>query len=181
MRSRRLAFGTILLIGLLVGAGSTAGAARRADRLSLCSPTDVAVSLGVVRGSQGAGQTSYALRVKNVSSVSCRTGGLANLVLIGKHGTKLPTRISASCGNCNAVALVLRPGISAWADGRFSPDVPGPGETSPGGRCEPVAYAIRVTLPGTSGSVQGLIRPPTSVCSHGWIHLSYLGTTKPTT
>jgi hypothetical protein len=181
MSLTRLALGAVLLFGLLVGACFTAAAAPRAHRLSPCSPTDVAVSFGVVRGSQGAGQTSYALRVKNVSSVSCRTGGLATLVLIGRNGAKLPTKISASCDNCNAAALVLRPGISAWADGRFSPDVPGPGETAPGGRCEPVAYAIRVSLPGTSGTVEGLVRPPTSVCSHGWIHLSYLGTTKPTT
>jgi Protein of unknown function (DUF4232) len=181
MRVIRIFFGSVLVVALFVGADLASGASPHPQRLSQCSPTDVAVSFGVVRGSQGAGQTSYALRVKNVSSTPCRTGGLPNLVLIGAHGARLPTRISVSCGNCDAAVLVLKPGISAWSDGRFSPDVPGPGETSSGGRCEPVAYTIRVSLPGTSGGVEGLIRPPTSVCSHGWIHLSYLGVTKPTT
>jgi Protein of unknown function (DUF4232) len=181
MRTVRIAVGFALVLGLFAASAIAAGAMPRPARLSPCSDSDVAVSFGVVRGSQGAGQTSYALRVKNESSETCRTGGLPRLVLIGKDGAHLPTKVTIGCANCNAAVISLKPGISAWSEARFSPDVPGPGEDHPGGPCEPPAFAVRVTLPGTTGSVEGLIRPPTSVCSHGSIRLDFLATAKPST
>lgn len=181
MKSARLTTvaAVLAVTAFVVLVGDVAGAARP-HKLAPCSSTDVAVSWGVVRGSQGAGQTSYALRVKNVSSVTCRIGGLPKLVLLNKQGATLPTKVSVACANCNEAVLNLRPGISAWSDGRFSPDVPGTGENHRA-RCEPIAFDVRVTLPATIGSVVGAIRPPTSVCSHGSISLSYLGAVKPST
>ncbi len=180
MRAVRIAIGFAPLLGLFAAPEIVAGATRGPQRLSLCSDSDVAVSFGEVSGRQGAGQTSYALRVKNASSKTCR-GGVPQLVLIGKDGANLPTKITIGCSNCNAAVIGLKPGISAWSEARFSPDVPPPGEGHSGGRCEPPAFAVRVTLPGTTGSVEGLIRPPTSVRSHGSIRRNFLGTIKPST
>jgi hypothetical protein len=180
MPTLRVLIAASALVGCVAVSAASAGATPHPRVVALCSASAVAVSFAVVRGSQGAGQTSYALRVKNTSSSRCRTGGLARIVLLGHNGAKLPTAVTVACGNCAALVIELEPGISAWADARFSPDVPGPGEDHPG-RCEPVAYKVAVTLPGTSGSAVGLIRPPTSVCSHGAIRLTYLGATKPST
>ena len=63
--------------------------------------------------------------------------------------------------------VTLAPGRSAAATLRFSPDVPGPGEST-SGPCEQTAHTVRVTLasPG-HGSLSGPISPPTAVCEHG--------------
>lgn len=168
----------MLIAGVVAVSAATSAGAIRPRAIPICSDSAVAASLGVVRGSQGAGQTSYWLRVKNTSTSRCHIGGLAKLVLLADNGGRLPTEVTVACGNCAALVIDLKPGISAWADANFSPDVPGPGESHPG-RCEPVAYKLAVTLPGTSGRAIGLIRPPTSVCSHGAIRLTYFGATKP--
>jgi hypothetical protein len=62
--------------------------------------------------------------------------------------------------------IQLTPGATAFADARFSPDVPGVGEPVLGRRCEATAYRLRV-WPGGAASTTVPIRPPTPVCEHG--------------
>ncbi|MGA8297072.1 MAG: DUF4232 domain-containing protein [Acidimicrobiales bacterium] len=178
MRQAPIAAAALTLgVGVFATSVGAASASSSPARIASCTASEVAVSFNVVRGSQGAGQTSYALRVKNVSAATCRTGGLPQLVLRGGRGAKLPTKVEVACGNCAAIVINLRPGLSAWSTARFSPDVPGPGET--GRQCEPTAYHVVVTTPGSTRGVEGAIHPPTPVCSHGRILLTYLGTSKP--
>jgi hypothetical protein len=139
-----------------------------------CRGPQLAATFSVVRGSAGAGNIVYALRVRNRSDSACFVSGLPQLRLLGRTGKPLPTHVTAARpGQLTAVRVVLRPGGYASASARFSPDVPGPGE---GGvrRCEPVAYRVRVTAPPGGGTTTGPVSPPTSVCEHGTMSFSAL-------
>jgi hypothetical protein len=70
------------------------------------------------------------------------------------------------------VLVRLAPGAKTKATARFSPDVPGVGETTVG-RCEPVSYWLRVNGQG-GGTTKVKIAPPTSVCEHGGMSWSVL-------
>jgi hypothetical protein len=140
-----------------------------------CRGPQLAASFSVVRGSAGAGNIVYALRLRNRSQTRCFVSGLARLRLLSKRGRPLPTHVvAAHPGQLTAVRVVLRPGGWASASARFSPDVPGVGEPAAGRRCEPVAYLLRVTPPPGSGTTVAAVAPPTSVCEHGSIQLSAL-------
>jgi hypothetical protein len=92
--------------------------------------------------------------------------GLPDVRLLDERGAELPTEPTAARpGLPAAVRVELAPGAAAAADARFSPDVPGPGETQ-AGRCEPSASTLRVSAPG-GGTVAVPVRPPTPVCEHG--------------
>jgi hypothetical protein len=133
---------------------------------SACAASDLAGSFRGVLGSAGAGQISYALVVKNTSGSSCFVSGLPVVQQIGSDGSDLPTKVSpAQPGATTAVKVTLAPGESATAQARFSPDVPGAGETQTGS-CEPKAAKLRVTAPG-GGTFDVAVIPPTSVCEHG--------------
>jgi uncharacterized protein DUF4232 len=133
---------------------------------SPCAATDLAGSFRGVPGSAGAGQISYALVVKNTSGSSCFVTGLPVVQLLGADGTALPTKVSpAQPGATTAVKVSLAPGDSAKAEARFSPDVPGVGESQTGA-CEPKAVQMRVTAPG-GGTFDVPVIPATSVCEHG--------------
>ena len=81
----------------------------------------------------GAGNISYLLRLKNVSKTSCSVTGLPQGRLLGRHGGVLSTNIRAAFpGALSATLVTLRPGQSARATARFSPDVPGTGEQTIG-------------------------------------------------
>jgi hypothetical protein len=155
--------------------GATASASGKAPR---CRGTQLSVSFSVVPGSAGAGNVSYALRVKNVSSSTCTVSGLAGMRLLGRKGKKLPTHVVNADPGVAAVVVTLKPGHSAWAAGRFSPDVPGPGEQQ-SGPCELTSYHVSVTVPPRGDAVVGPFSPPNPVCEHGTISLSVLGTRKP--
>ena len=155
--------------------GATADATGRAP---WCGGTQLSVSFSVVPYSVGAGNVSYALRVKNVSATTCAVSGLPGLRLLGMKGKKLPTHVVDADPGVTAVIVTLKPGHSAWAAGRFSPDVPGTGEPQ-SGPCEATSYHVSVTVPPRGDAVVGPFSPPNPVCEHGTISLSVLGTIKP--
>jgi len=150
-----------LLIGLLA-----ALAAPASSSASACG--SLSGSFSVVPNSQGAGNILYTLRLKNRGSASCLLAGLPILRLLGTGGRALPTHISRDPRYKAPHPFLLRPGKTASATARFTPDVPGPGETTIGA-CEPVAHTARVTA--GAATVVVPIRPPTRVCVHG--HMTF--------
>jgi hypothetical protein len=132
-----------------------------------CSGADLKGSFDVVVGSAGAGQISYTLTLTNTSSASCSVSGTPDATLLDRSGAALPTHILAvQAGQGAAGVVVLQPGAGAKADARFSPDVPGTGDSQQPGPCEPTAHILRVTAPG-GGTVDAPINPPTAVCERG--------------
>jgi Protein of unknown function (DUF4232) len=138
-----------------------------------CRGSQLSAVFRVVPGSAGAGNIVYVLQIRNRSTRACFVSGLPLPRLLDRAGRPLPTHvIAARPGELTAVRVVLRPGAYAAADGRFSPDVPGPGEPVAGRRCERTAYRIRLTPPPGSGTVTGRVVPPTPVCEHGGMQFS---------
>jgi len=125
--------------------------------------TAISGDFSVIRGSAGAGNIVYTLRLHNGGSQSCLLQGLPRLRLLGVGAKPLPTHVVAD-PRYVAKPFTLRPGHTTTAKARFSPDVPGPGEGHVG-RCEPVARTARVVAGGTTVVVP--IHAPTSVCEHG--------------
>jgi len=156
-------------IGFACAAAAFAGATTSGvAAVGPCAPSALSARMAVVVGSAGAGNISYRLLLRNVSSAACTVSGHPGLRLRGAGARALPTRVTGiPPGAATAVLVTLAPGQSATATLRFSPDVPGPGEQHPG-QCEPTAHSVKVTLasPG-SGSLPGPIKPPTPVCEHG--------------
>lgn len=139
-----------------------------------CVGHDLVGTFSGVRGSAGAGQISYNLRLRNRSSRACFVSGLANLRLLDRAGKPLPTHVAAAHpGQLTAVRVLLRPGAYTAATARFSPDVPGVGEQVVGA-CERTAYRARVTPPPGGGVVIVPVVPATPVCEHGSMVLSVL-------
>ncbi|MCU1493065.1 MAG: hypothetical protein JWO62_829 [Acidimicrobiaceae bacterium] len=137
-------------------------------------------TFSVVVSSQGAGNVTYALRLRDQGLGHCVVSGLAQLRLLSRSGAPLPTRVTAaSPGSLTAMRVVLHHGSSAWASARFSPDVPGTGEPT-NGQCEPTAYRVDVTVAPAGARLAAPISPPTPVCEHGLLQLSALGTKRPT-
>jgi len=116
-----------------------------------------------VAGSAGAGSISYRLRLQNDGTAACSLNGLPDAQLVDAQGADLPTDVQSSHRPPPASTVVLEPGEAAVAEARFSPDVPGPGES--GVPCEPKAEILRVTSGGEFVEVP--VRPPTPVCEHG--------------
>jgi Protein of unknown function (DUF4232) len=137
-----------------------------------CSGGDLGGSFRVVPGSPGAGGITYTLRLTNSSSAACYVSGIPQLQLVDAQGGALPTTVlAAHPGQATAAKIVLQPGKSARADARFSPDVPGIGEQTPG-QCEPTSHRLKVTVGG--GSLTVPVTPPTPVCEHGRLSMSLL-------
>jgi hypothetical protein len=167
-RPHRLLFAAGLASLALAGAGSSATVAP-------CIGSQLSGVFRGIPGSAGAGNIVYALRLKNTSPKTCFVSGLAQLRLLGKTGRALPTHVvPAFKPGLTAVRVVLRPGQSARAEARFSPDIPGVGEPVTGRRCEPTAYKMRVTPPPGGGALVAPISPPTPVCEHGGMSLKAL-------
>jgi hypothetical protein len=140
-----------------------------------CVGTQLTGTFRVVPNSAGAGNVVYALRLRNSSSQTCFVSGLAGLRLLGKTARALPTHVMAAFRpGLTAVRVDLRPGQSARAEARFSPDVPGIGEPVSGRQCEPTAYKVRVTPPPGGGTLVAPIMPPTPVCERGGMSLRAL-------
>jgi len=147
---------------------------------SACTSDDLGGSFAAVRGSAGAGQITYALRLTNTSSSQCYVAGIRGLQLLDAQGGALPTSVSsAHPGQETAAKIELQPGRSAEAEARFSPDVDGPGEPpaqpNPGKpeACEPTAAKLQVTVSG-GGTLVVPVSPPTPVCEHGALSMSPL-------
>jgi hypothetical protein len=165
---RRLAALAFVLVA------ATAAAAGAARTEALCRGSQLEGAFAVVPGSAGAGNISYRLVLRDSSTVPCRLSGLPSARLLGKTGKPLPTTVRAAFpGALTAVLVRLAPGQKAKATARFSPDVPGVGETT-AGRCEPLAYRLRVNAQG-GGTTTVRITPPTSVCEHGRLNFSAYG------
>jgi hypothetical protein len=147
------------------GRSATSGA-----QAAACRGADLAGRFAVVRGSAGAGNISYRLVLRNRSAGTCSLNGLPVVSLRSRAGNALPTHVRTAYPGRLAILVTLRPGQRADATARFSPDVPGPGEQTPG-RCEPTAYRLVVTAPG-GGATSAAIQPPTSVCEHGLLQFS---------
>jgi hypothetical protein len=127
-----------------------------------------------IRGSAGAGNIVYRLRVQNTGRAACFVTGLPGVTLLDAGGRRLPTKSSfvGRPGMLTAVMVPLTPGTgTATLTARFSPDIPGPGEPTVGNQCERTAYKLRVT-PSGGGSVVVPISPPTPVCEHGSLQLT---------
>ncbi len=95
-----------------------------------------------VRGSAGAGNIVYTLSVHNGGTASCTLQGLPVLQLYGLTGMTVPTHVVRD-PRFTPKPFVLRPGKTATAMTRFSPDVPGPGEPKGASR-RPSLTALRL-------------------------------------
>ena len=155
MAGRRAAAGLVLAALALTAAGCGLGGA-----------------FALVPGSAGAGQIEYALTLKNTSRTACSLHGIPKATLLGASGAALPTHVTAAApGGSRRVVLVS--GASAVADARFSPDVPGQGDSQTG-TCQPQAHTLQVT-PDAGGVTDAPITPPTSVCEQGTLHFEAFG------
>jgi hypothetical protein len=164
----------LALAAALAAAAATAAHAAPATSLP-CRGADLAGTFTHIPNSEGAGQTSYRLRLRNTSTRACFVSGIPSLRLLGRRGRALPTHVRpARPGIATAVRVDLAPGAAATATARFSPDVPGPGEPTAGRSCERPAYRVRVTPPPGGGTLLAPVRPPTPVCEHGSMELSLL-------
>ena len=138
------------------------------DTSVLCTGSQLSGTFTVVPGSGGAGQISYALTVTNTSQRACKLVGPPDVTLLDVNGSALPTR--AGSAGVMGPPPTLQPGSSAKATARFSPSVPGSGDSKTGD-CQPKAYTLRVT-PDGGGTVDAPITPPTSVCGRGALGFS---------
>ena len=164
---------TRLALFTLVLATVVAPAATSGTTIPACRGGSLRGAFTVVPGSAGAGNIVYRLTLRNASARTCFVTGIPRLQLLTRAGERVPTHArAADPGALSAVQVTLRPGRSAATTARFSPDVPGPGEQTPG-RCEPIAYKLRVTPTG-GGSAVVPVRPPTPVCEHGTLTLPAL-------
>jgi hypothetical protein len=145
-----------LLIGIVAAFAAPAG-----SQAAGCQ--GLTGSFKVVPNSAGAGNIVYTLRLHKTGTGSCVLRGLPQVRLLGATGKPLPTKVLRD-PRFTPKPFVLRPGHTAAAQARFTPDVPGPGEQQVG-PCEPVAHKLRVVAGGATVVVP--IVPPTRVCVHG--------------
>ena len=137
-----------------------------------CRAGDLRGTFDHIPFSEGAGSTSYRLTVTNIGSSPCFVFGVPDVQLLGTRGSPLPTHVAAAqAGTALAVAVTLQHGDSATADARFSPDVPGLGDKTPG-QCEPIATTLRVTV-WAANAFDAPIKPPTPVCEQGSLNFSF--------
>jgi hypothetical protein len=134
---------------------------------STCTSDQLSGTFAVVHGSGAAGQISYALKLTNTSSSTCTFDGASDAQLLSAGGSPLPTRIEPA-GGVGLVGAQLSPGTSTSVPARFSPSVPGTGD-SQSGACQPKASTLELTLHG-GGTVDAPIKPPTSVCERGTLN-----------
>jgi Protein of unknown function (DUF4232) len=162
----------LLTLTLVVVAGATAATSAVAHSDAACAGAQLTGTFNVVRGSAGAGNITYKLVLKNVSTHMCTLTGLPQGRLLGKTAKALPTHVrAASPGMLTAILVRLAPGKTTFATARFSPDVPGTGEPTAGRKCEPTAWWFRVTGQG-GGTTKVKLGPPTPVCEHGQLLFS---------
>jgi len=138
---------------------------------SACAAGHLQGSFDAIAGSAGAGQISYRLTLSDTGSSACFVSGVPQVQLLGTTGGALPTTVSLEPGQGSGSKVTLQPGGTATADARFSPDVPGQGDSQTPGPCQPTATVLRVTAPG-GGTLDAPVLPPTSVCERGSLRFS---------
>ena len=164
----------VMLLAAVATAALVLATGGPAAPIAPCPGSMLSGPFSVIRGSAGAGNIVYALRLRNRSRHTCFVSGLVGLRLLGKTGRTLPTRVEpAFQPGLTAVRVVLRPGAQAKATARFTPDVPGPNEPTDR-QCEPTAYRVRITPRPGGGTLVAPVSPPTPVCVHGRMSLSVL-------
>jgi len=137
-----------------------------------CTGEQLSGTFVLVPGSAGAGQIEYALTLTNTSHGACYVRGIPKVTLLDASAAALPTHVTAA-GSGAPARVVLEPGAAAVAHARFSPDVPGQGD-SQSGACQPQAHTLQVT-PNGGGVTDAAIRPPTSVCERGTLNFEAFG------
>ncbi|MGH2935703.1 MAG: DUF4232 domain-containing protein [Gaiellaceae bacterium] len=130
-----------------------------------CAASSLQGSFAGVEGSAGAGQITYRLTLTNTGASPCYVIGIPQVQLLGTTGAALPTSSSAEPGQPAPHRVALQHGDSATADARFSPDVPGEGDSQTA-HCQPAATVLRVIASG-GGTVDAPVQPPTPVCEMG--------------
>jgi Protein of unknown function (DUF4232) len=157
------------------GAGASASpgtGGSAANSSTRCHTADLSGSFTGVPGSAAAGSISYNLKLTNTSKRTCTIYGFAGMQLLDAKHAPLPTKVQ-----WNALApkrlITLKPGASAAATDRFSPDVPGTGDNmTPGAACEPTAAFTEITPPDETTQLVATASPPTSVCERGTMSLT---------
>ncbi len=158
---------TVATFAAVVLASGAVAASTGGSTAPPCLGSDLSTIFRQVPGSGAAGQISYNLQVRNISTQDCFVSGLPVVRLLGRFREPLPTHVvPAQPGATTAVKVVLEPRHYAAASARFSPDVPGVGEQVEG-PCEARAFYVRVRPQPGGGPVVGMIRPATRVCEHG--------------
>jgi Protein of unknown function (DUF4232) len=148
---------------------TTVTATTTSASISACTGDQLSGTFKESSGGGGAGQIEYVLTLTNSSQTSCTLSGRRPVaVLLDGNGSVLPTHITGN--TAPSILVTLAPGESMKATARFSPDVPGVGD-SQSGACQPKAYTLRVT-PNGGGTVDAPIKPPTSVCERGTLNFS---------
>ncbi|MHB1534842.1 MAG: DUF4232 domain-containing protein, partial [Acidimicrobiales bacterium] len=147
-----------------------------ANATATCVAADLRGSFADIPGSNGAGNVVARIVLTNTSAAPCATGGYVGLQLLGTGGTKLPTKVVRQSGS--VVTITLAPGASASASARYSPDVPGRGDSQTGPSCQPVAASSEIIPPGGTAFLT-VAGPNTPVCESGTLALTPLqaGTT----
>jgi hypothetical protein len=142
-----------------------------AAQLSACTHDQLAGTFAEVPGSAAAGQIEYLL---TLNRSGCWLGATPpNVKLLDASGTSSPTNeVPGQDVTQSTPPATLEPGTNATAAVRFSPDVPGPGD-SQNGPCQPKAHTLEVAATG-GGNVDVPIRPPTSVCERGTLRFDLL-------
>lgn len=149
--------------------GGTRGAGTSAS-VPRCHTTDLRGSFAIAAGSEGAGNVTANITLRNTSSHACWVGGYPGMLLLGSSHQALPTDVARS----DAVAarrVTLEPGGAASASARFSPDVPGSGD-SQSGACQPTAHYVEITPPDETTHLVVTAQPATAVCERGTMQTS---------
>jgi hypothetical protein len=137
-----------------------------------CTGEQLSGTFALVPGSAGAGQIEYALTLTNTSHGACYVRGIPRATLLNAAAAALPTHVTAAGGE-TPTRVVLEPGAASVAHARFSPDVPGQGD-SQSGACQPQAHTLQV-MPNGGGVTDAAIKPSTSVCEQGTLNFEALG------
>jgi hypothetical protein len=154
--------------GTALGSGSVVGSATGTPR---CHTRDLSASFTAVPHSVGAGNILYNIKLTNTSGHTCTIYGFPGMLLLDANHRPLPTNLQ--WGTTSVKRLVtLRPGGTAAATDRFSPDVPGTGDHAPatpgpGWTCQPKSVYVEITPPDETAHLVAAVSPATPVCEGG--------------
>lgn len=149
--------------------GASGTGATSATGVPRCHTGDLSGHFTAVQGSQGAGNIVYNIDLTNTSSHPCTVYGYPGMLLLNAAHAALPTNVQRSTIAAKTYVTLI-PNGDASASARFSPDVPGPGESASG--CEPTAAYTEITPPDETTQLVVPVSPPTPVCEHGAMQVS---------